>query len=109
MGCPGRGHRIVGIALPCAPTALAVGPVYFDHADLVGKQVPGESRSIAAGPFDADELEGPEGLEPAQELPVARGRGRKALDAELGSSFVESSRHVGVEVRVDPSGDSAAR
>ena len=42
-----------------------------------------------------------------KDFTIARRCGRKALHPELGSSFVESSRHVDVEVRVDPSGDSA--
>ena len=72
-------------------------------------EVAGEPGPIAAGPFDTDELDGAEALEPAQQVPVARGRGREALHAKQGSSFVEGGRHVDVEVRVDPSGDRCAR
>jgi hypothetical protein len=54
----------VGIGLSRAPAAPAVGSVHFDDGDLVAQEVTGESRPIAAGPFDADELEGPEALEP---------------------------------------------
>ncbi len=97
----------MGVGLSRAPAALAVGPVDFDDSDLVIQEVSGESRSIATRAFDAEELEVPETLEPAQQFPVTRGCGRKALNPELGSSFIEGSRHVGVEVRVDPSGDSA--
>ena len=61
-----------GVGLALAPAALAVGPVDFDHRDALGMQVPGESGPVAAGPFDADELEGPEGLQPAQQRPIAR-------------------------------------
>jgi hypothetical protein len=107
LGGPGGGHCVVGVRLSCAPTALAVGSVNLDDGDLVAQEVTGESRPIAAGSFDADELEGPEALEPAQQFPIARGSGRKALHTELGSSFVEGGRHVHVEVRVDPSGDAA--
>jgi hypothetical protein len=97
----------VGVRLPRAPAALAIGPVHLDHGDLVAQEVTGESRPVAAGPFDADELESPEALQPGQQVPVTRGCGGKALDTELGPSFVEGGRHVGVEVRVDPSGDLA--
>jgi hypothetical protein len=45
-------------------------------------------------------------LEPAEELAIARGRRREALDAEQRTSFVECGRHVDVEVRVDPSGNA---
>jgi hypothetical protein len=92
----------VGIGLSRAPAAPAVGSVHFDDGDLVAQEVTGESRPIAAGPFDADELEGPEALEPDQQLLVARSGGGKALHAELSSSFVEGGRHVHVEVGVDP-------
>ena len=56
--------------------------------------MPGEPGPIAAGAFDADELEGPEGLEPSQQLPIARGRRLEALHAEKSASFVEGSCHV---------------
>ncbi len=96
----------MGIGLSRAPAALAVGPVHLDHSDPAAQQMTCEPSPIAAGSFDADELQGPESLQPTQEFLVARGSGGKALHAELGSSFVEGGRHVHVEVRVDPSGDS---
>jgi hypothetical protein len=107
LGGPGGGHGVFGVGLSLAPPALAVGTVDLDDGDLVGKQVPGQPGPVAAGPFDADELEGPEGLQPAEQGPIARRCGREALHAEQGSSFVEGGRHVHVEVRVDPSGDAA--
>ena len=73
-----------GIGLPRPPAALAVGPVDLDDGDLVGKQVTGQSGPIAAGPFDADELNGPEAPRAKPAGPDSRlGGGRKALDAEL--------------------------
>jgi hypothetical protein len=107
LGGPGRGHGVVGIGLSRPPAALAVGPVHLDDGYLVAQEVTGKSRPVAAGPFDADQLQGPEALEPAQQLLVPGGSGGEALHAELSSSFVESSRHMHIEVRVDPSGDSA--
>ena len=107
MSGPGCGHGVVGIGLPRAPATLAVGPVNLDDGDVAPQQMAGEPGPVAAGPFHTDELNGPETLEPVQQFPIASGGGRKALDAKLGSSFVEGGRHVGVEVCVDPSGDSA--
>ena len=41
-----------------------------------------------------------------KEPAIAGGRRSEALDAEQGAAFVESGRHVDVEVCVDPSGDA---
>ena len=107
LGGPGGGHGVFGVGLSLAPPALAVGTVDLDDGDLVGKQVPGEPGPVAAGPLDADELERPEGLQPAEQGPIARRCGREALHAEECSTLVEGGRHMDVEVRVDPSGDAA--
>jgi hypothetical protein len=69
--------------------------------------VSGEPGPVAAGPFDADQVDGAEALQPVLQLLVAGAGGGKTLDAEQGTSFVESGRHVSVEVCVDPSGDTA--
>ena len=60
LGGPGCGHGVFGVGLSLAPAALAVRSVDLDDGDLAGKQVPGEPRPVAAGPFDADQLERPE-------------------------------------------------
>lgn len=107
MGGPGCSHGVVRVRLARAPAALAIGPVHLDDRNLTGKHVAGESGTVAAGSFHADELKGPEAFEPAQQFPIARGRGGKALHTELGSSLVEGGRDVHIKVCVDPSGDSA--
>jgi len=74
LGGPGCGDGVLGVGLALASPALAVGPVDFDDGDALLVQVPREPRPIAAGALDADELDGPEALEEAQELPIARRR-----------------------------------
>ena len=73
MGGPGCGDRIVGVGLSGAPAALPVGPVDLDDGHLVVQEVAGESRAVAAGAFDADQLDGPEALQPGQQFAIARG------------------------------------
>jgi hypothetical protein len=106
LGGPGCSDGILGIGLALAPAALAVGAIYFDQRDALGMEVPCEAGPVAAGPFDADELEGPEALEPARELAITRTRRGEALHAQQGTSLVEGGRHVEVEVCVDPTGDA---
>jgi hypothetical protein len=98
---------VFGLGLALAPPALAVGSVDLDHAHVVGEEVPGEPRAIAAGSFDAHQLEVPEGLEPAEQNPIAPGCGLEALDAKQRSSLVEGGGHMDVEVCVDPAGDAS--
>jgi hypothetical protein len=106
LGGPGGGLGIMGVGLSRQPAALTIGPVYFDHGDLVRQEVPGQPGPVTAGAFDADELERAERLEPAMQPPIANRRRGEALDAEQRPSFVEGSRHVHIEVRVDPSGNA---
>ena len=57
---------------------LPVRAVYLHHADAGRGQVPGKARPVAAGPFDADQGDGPETAQPAQHLRVP-GRGGREL------------------------------
>jgi hypothetical protein len=66
LGGPRRRDGVEGVRLASAPPALAVGPVHLDDRDPLAVQVPGESGPVTAGPFDTDQLEGPEGLQPGQ-------------------------------------------
>jgi hypothetical protein len=49
----------LGVGLAFAPPALSVGAVDFDDADPLGLEETGEPGAIGAGPFDADQLDGP--------------------------------------------------
>src|SRR6266566_8216561 len=69
-----------GLALP-APV-LAVGAVDLDDPDAGGGDVAGQAGPVAAGALDADQADGPEPAQPAQQPGVA-GRGDGELcDAE---------------------------
>ena len=78
----------MGIGLALEPPALSIGAVDFDDPDLLGLEVTGQPGAIRPGPFDADQLDGAEVAQPAQQLLVATlGRG-EALDAEQGAPLV---------------------
>ena len=62
--------------------------------------------AIGTGPFDTDELDGAKVAQPAQQLLVASRGGGETLDAEQGSSLVQSSSYMDVKVRIDAAGDA---
>ena len=96
----------MGVGLSFEPPALSIGSIDFDDADVFTLEVAGQPGTRGPGPFDADQLEGAEVAQPAQQLLVAGlGRG-EALDAEQGPSVVQSRSYMDVEVRIDPAGDT---
>ena len=58
----------------------------------------GQARAVTAGPFDADQADGPEPAEPAEQPGVAGRAGREFPDAEQPSDGIERGRgmHVGM-------------
>jgi hypothetical protein len=70
-GGPGGGDGVLGIGLALEPAALSIGTVDFDDADALGLEVAGQPGPIGPGPFDADQLDGAEVAQPAQQLLVA--------------------------------------
>jgi len=107
LGGPGRADGIqqVGLALP--PTVLAVGTIHLHDPDACSSDVPGQARAVAAGPFDADQADGPEPAQPAQQAGISSRGGGKLLDAEQPADRVERRRDVHVSVGVDSAGDGA--
>ncbi|MCU1369035.1 MAG: hypothetical protein JWO77_229 [Ilumatobacteraceae bacterium] len=81
--------------------ALAVGPVDLHHRHITVVEEPGETGPVGPGALDAGELDGPEPLEPAEQLGVALRCGRERLDAQQGAPFVERGGDVDIEVGVD--------
>jgi hypothetical protein len=105
LGGTGSRDGVFGIGLSVPASALAIGTVHLDHPDALGVKVPGESGPVGAGALDAEQLDGPEAPQPGQQLVVAPGRGRKGLDSEERSAFVQGGCNMHVEVRVDPASD----
>src|SRR6516225_9651903 len=54
--------------LPLPAPLLPVRPVYFDDPDASGSDMAGQARAIAASPFDADQGDGPESRQPAEQI-----------------------------------------
>jgi hypothetical protein len=71
------GIERIGLALP-APV-LAVSPVHLHDPYPGGRQVPGQARTVAAGPFDPGRAHRPESTQPGQQAGIP-GRGRRELE-----------------------------
>lgn len=67
---------------------MTVRPVDFDNGDALAVEGTGEPSPIAAGSFDADELDDPEIRQPTHKAPIASRRGRERFDAKERSSFI---------------------
>jgi hypothetical protein len=97
---------IFGIALASPASTLTVRAVDLDDPDAGLVEVAGETGAIAAGAFDADQLDVAERPEPSEKLAIAGGCGVEGLDGQERTSLVEGGGDVDVEVRVDTSGDA---
>ncbi len=87
-GSPGGRDGVLGIGLAFEAPTLAIGSVNFDHSHALGLEMTGEPCSIGPSPFDADQLDGAEVAQPAQQLLVTGfGRG-EALDSEQGAPLI---------------------
>jgi hypothetical protein len=98
LGGPGGTDRIqrIGLALPA--TVLTVGTVHFDDPDPGRGDVAGQARAVAARALDADQGDGPEPAQPAQQAGVPGRGGRELPDTEQPADGVQRGRdmHVGV-------------
>src|SRR5712691_5836220 len=104
---PGSADRVqrVGLALPTA--ILPVGAVHLHDPDAGCGDVAGQSGAVTAGPFDADQGDGPEAAQPAQQVAVAGRGSRELLDAEQPSDGIERGGDMHVGVGVHAAGDGA--
>ena len=85
---------------------LPVRAVHFHHADAGRGQVPGQGRPVAAGPFDADQGDGPETAQPAQQGCVPGCGGRELPHPQQPSDRVECGGDMRVSVGIDAAGDA---
>ncbi len=67
----------------------------------------GQAGSVAAGPFDADQADGPEPAQPAQQAGVTDCSGGELPDAEQPSDGIERGGHVHVSVGIHATGNGA--
>src|SRR5689334_11991864 len=96
-----------GPGLTLAAAVLAVRAVHFHDPDAGCGDVAGQARAVAAGPLDADQGDGPEPAQPAQQPGIAGRRGRELSDAEQPANRIERGRNVHVGVSVHPACDDA--
>ena len=64
---PGRADRVQRIGFTLPAPVLPVRAVHLDDPDPGCGDVTGQSGAVAAGPFDADQGDGPEPAQPAQQ------------------------------------------
>ena len=104
---PGSADRVqrVGLALPA--TVLPVGAVYLDDPDACRGDVAGQSGAVTAGPFDADQGDGPESAQPAQQAGVAGRGGGELPDAEQPADGIERGGDMRAGVGVHAASDRA--
>ena len=74
---PRRADRVQRVGLAVAAAVLPVGPVHLDDPDPGRGHMPGQARAVAAGALDADQGDGPEPGQPAEQagVPGCGGRG----------------------------------
>jgi hypothetical protein len=106
LGSPGGtdGIQRIGLALPAA--VLAVRTVHFHDPDAGRGDVAGQARPIAAGPFDADQADGPEPAQPAEQAGVPARGGGELLHAKEPPDRVKrcGDMHVGVGIHAAGNG-----
>ena len=97
-----------GIGLAPSMAGLAIGAIDLDHGAASPPQVPGQASAIGAGPLDAEPRRAiAEGLGPAEQPPVAGGRGGDLEVAQRPPEVAgEGCRHVDLAVGVDANGDA---
>ena len=86
---PGSADRVQRVGLALRATVLPVGAVYLDDPDACRGDVAGQSGAVTAGPFDADQGDGPESAQPAQQGGIAGRRGGELPDAGQPADGIE--------------------
>ena len=101
------GVERVRLASTAALLAIRSVDLYDVYAHPL--EVPGQTRSIGAGSFDADLGDAAEVLEPRHQGLVAGGIGRETLGAEQPTERVQCGCHMDVAMGVDTTGDPASQ
>ena len=96
----------IGFALP-APV-LPVRAVHLDHPDASCGDMASQSGAVTAGPFDADQGDGPEPAQPAQQAGIASSGGRELPDAEQPADGIQRGGDMGICVGVHAAGNCGA-
>jgi hypothetical protein len=94
------------IGLGTTSPLFSVRSVDLEHADARSGQELGQPCPIGARTLDPHFGDGAEGLEPAQQVLVAPGRGLERSGAQQGTDRIEGCCHVDLEVGVNAPGDS---
>nr|WP_237109613.1 hypothetical protein [Nonomuraea sp. MG754425] len=101
--------RVDRVGLALEPSGFAVGPVDFDHVDVLGLQQAGQAGSVDAGAFDPDPCQVPEGAHPGQQGGVSGWGGGELFGAQDPADQVDHCCGVGVLVGVHAAGDVVDR
>jgi hypothetical protein len=109
QGVPGGHFGVNRIALAPPTARVRVRLVDLNDGDLARPEVAHQAGGEAAGRFDADDGDRPEGLQPGQQGPVALRRRRKRLTAQEPAALVERRGVVGVGVGVNAARDRPAQ
>jgi hypothetical protein len=96
-----------GPGLALAAAVPAVGAARLDDLDAGACHVPGQASPVAAGPFDADEGDGPETAQPAQQAAVAGRGGRELPHAQQPPDGTQRRGDVHLRMGARPAGNSA--
>ena len=86
---------------------LPVRAVHLHDPDAGRSDVTGQARAVTAGPFDADQGNGPEPAQPAEQAGVAARGGGELLHAKKPPDRVKRCGDMHVGVGVHAAGDGA--
>jgi hypothetical protein len=105
LGGPRRADRIQRVELAPPVPVLAVSAIHLDHPHAGRRQVAGQARPVAAGPFDTDQGDVPESAQPVQQAGVSgRGDG-ELLHAQQPADPIQRGRDMQAGVGVHAAGD----
>jgi len=84
---------------------LAVRTIHLDHPHAGRRQVAGQARPVAAGPFDAGQGDVPEPAQPAQQAGVPGRGGGELLHAQQPADPIQRGRDMQARMGVRTAGD----
>jgi hypothetical protein len=105
---PRGADRIEGIGLALTAAVLPVGAIDLDDPDTSCGDITGQSGAVAAGPFDADQGNGTEPAQPAQQAGIAGRSGGELLNAEQPADRIERGGDMRIRVSIHAAGNCRA-